>query len=151
MLPLIVILILKIPPHDRIRSWMGVPLVYRGKFIGILTLDSHSPNHFTETFARVTSVYADQVAVALETANLVDNVRQRAIESETLQQATAAIASTFNLSEIIDRILEQLKRVISYQTATFLLREENDMVVHGTPRPLPSGTVIRFSFPHPCQ
>ena len=137
----------KFPPHDRIRSWMGVPLVYRGKFIGILAIDSEKPNHFTEAFARITSVYADQVAVALETANLVDHVRQRAIESETLQQATAAIASTFNLSEIVDSILEQLKRVICYQTATFLLRDQNDMVVHGTRGLYPQEQLSGLRFP----
>ena len=137
----------KNPPHDRIRSWMGVPLIYRGRFIGILAIDSHKPNHFTETYARITSVYADQVAVALETANLVDHVRQRAIESETLQQATAAIASTFNLSEIIDRILEQLKRVIPYQTATFLLRDDAGMVVHGTRGLYPQEQLFGLRFP----
>jgi diguanylate cyclase (GGDEF)-like protein len=48
-----------------------------------------------------------------------------------LNQATAAVASTFDLNEIIDRILDQLKRVIPYQTAIFLLLDGDDMVIQG--------------------
>ncbi len=67
------------PPHNRIRSWMGVPLIVQERLIGMLTLDSIYPHHFTEDHARLATAFADQVAIALENVRLFTEVQQLAL------------------------------------------------------------------------
>lgn len=66
------------PPHNHIRSWLGVPLVIRQRVIGLLAIDSSQPNHFTPAHARLASAFADQVAIALENARLFSEVQELA-------------------------------------------------------------------------
>src|SRR6266545_4222138 len=59
--------------HDlgkHIRSWLGVPLMSKGKVLGVLNIDSVRPPRFTERDVEVARAFADQAAVALENAQL---------------------------------------------------------------------------------
>jgi diguanylate cyclase (GGDEF)-like protein len=67
------------PPHNRIRSWMGVPLIFQERMIGMLTLDSVHPDHFTNDHVRLAQAFADQVAIALENVRLFTEVQQLAL------------------------------------------------------------------------
>lgn len=67
------------PPHDHIRSWLGVPLLVRDQLIGLLAIDSVEPFHFTNTNLELVSAFADQVAVAIENARLFEETRRLAI------------------------------------------------------------------------
>ena len=60
----------KRPPHDHIRSWLGVPLIAQGRVIGLLAIDSSKPNDFDEAMKDIASQFAAQVAVTLENARL---------------------------------------------------------------------------------
>ncbi|MEP0806450.1 MAG: diguanylate cyclase [Chloroflexota bacterium] len=67
------------PPHDHIRSWLGVPLIVRDQLIGLLAIDSVEPFHFTDANIELVSAFADQVAVAIENARLFDETQRLAI------------------------------------------------------------------------
>ncbi|MFZ5882962.1 MAG: diguanylate cyclase [Chloroflexota bacterium] len=67
------------PPHDHIRSWLGVPLIVRDQLIGLLAIDSTDPFHFTNANLELVSAFADQVAVAIENARLFDETQRLAI------------------------------------------------------------------------
>lgn len=67
------------PPHDHIRSWLGVPLTVRDQLIGLLAIDSVQPFYFTNANLDLVSAFADQVAVAIENARLFDETQRLAI------------------------------------------------------------------------
>ena len=69
----------KNPPHDHIRSWLGVPLTIQNKIIGLLAIDSTEANHFTEEDASLASAFADQVAVVLENTRIFKETQGQAI------------------------------------------------------------------------
>lgn len=66
-------------PHDRIRSWLGVPLIVQGRVTGMIALDSLKTATFTPDHARLAAAYADQVAIALENARLFAQTQELAI------------------------------------------------------------------------
>jgi diguanylate cyclase (GGDEF)-like protein/PAS domain S-box-containing protein len=66
-------------PHSHIRSWLGVPLIVRGKVTGLLAIDSVELNHFTNEHLQTVTVFADQVATALENARLFEEVQDLAL------------------------------------------------------------------------
>ncbi|MFN8383893.1 MAG: histidine kinase N-terminal 7TM domain-containing protein [Anaerolineales bacterium] len=67
------------PPHNHIRSWLGVPLIVQDKTIGLLAIDSSEANHFTEENIDIATVFAGQVAVVLENARLFKETQTQAI------------------------------------------------------------------------
>lgn len=66
-------------PHEHIRSWLGVPLIVRGKTIGLLAIDSAQYDYFTQSHLKTVSTFADQVAIALENARLFEEVQNLAL------------------------------------------------------------------------
>ena len=61
--------------YDQFRAWMGVPLIVRERVIGMLTLTHHLPDVYTPRHANLAFAMANQVAVALENANLYKQAR----------------------------------------------------------------------------
>lgn len=67
------------PPHDHIRSWLGVPLITQGKIIGLLAIDSAKPDDFQEREIALALEFANQVAVILENARKMQETKTQAI------------------------------------------------------------------------
>ncbi|HEV2464146.1 MAG TPA: SpoIIE family protein phosphatase [Acidobacteriaceae bacterium] len=59
------------------RSEMAVPLVYKGKVIGVLDLEHTRGSAFNEDHERALSTLAGQVAIAIENARLYQRVAQQ--------------------------------------------------------------------------
>ena len=66
-------------PHGHIRSWLGVPLNVRDEIIGLLAIDSTELNYFTQGHLEMITIFADQVAIALENARLFEEVQNLAL------------------------------------------------------------------------
>jgi diguanylate cyclase (GGDEF)-like protein/PAS domain S-box-containing protein len=62
-----------------IHSWLGVPLIFQGKIIGLLTIDSTKSNHFQEEDIKSASEFSNQVAIALENARIFEEAQSRAV------------------------------------------------------------------------
>ena len=56
------------------RSEMAVPLVYKGKVIGVLDIEHTRTNYFNEDHARAMSTLAAQIAISIENAQLYQRV-----------------------------------------------------------------------------
>lgn len=67
------------PPHNHIRSWLGVPMIVQEKTIGLMAIDSKQPNGFSEQDIMVASEFANQVAIALENARILHETQTQAI------------------------------------------------------------------------
>jgi PAS domain S-box-containing protein len=132
-------------PHDLIHGWMAVPLRVKGRMLGIIALDGYRVGQFTERHAQLAVTYANQVAIALENARLFSDLqseleeRRKLIaelelknaEAETLRESTSIVAATLETSEAVQRILEQLKRVVPYDSASVWLYKDKLAVMVG--------------------
>ena len=67
------------------------------------------------------SSLAQQVAVAIENARLFELEQHRRKEAETLSQATSALANTFDINNLLENILDWLKKIAPYDSATIML------------------------------
>jgi PAS domain S-box-containing protein len=133
-------------PHDYINSWLGVPLKTRGRIIGLIALDGKQKRQFNEHHAELAVTFADQVAIALENADLFSSLQteleerkmlireleRKNAEAETLRESTAIVAATLEISETVQRILEQIKRVVEYDSASVWLYVEQKAVMVGS-------------------
>ncbi len=84
--------------HKHFRSWLSVPLVSTGDYLGLLSIGHSDPNRFTEDHLRRARLLAIPAAAAIQNARLYETAR---IYGETLEkrladlkQAEAALAQS---------------------------------------------------------
>ncbi|MDX1520996.1 MAG: ATP-binding protein, partial [Anaerolineae bacterium] len=68
-----------------IRSWVGAPLLVQDQAIGVLTLDSFTPNAYGYEEARVLQIFAAQAAIAINNARLYSSAQQEIAERKRTQ------------------------------------------------------------------
>jgi diguanylate cyclase (GGDEF)-like protein/PAS domain S-box-containing protein len=112
-----------------IRSWMALPLLARGKFIGYMTLDSYKPKNYGPSQAALVQPFANQAAQAIENARLFDWVQRQAV--------TDALTGLYNRRGLFDfgqRELERAQRFNRPLTAIMLdidlFKQVNDRYGH---------------------
>ena len=113
----------RVETHN-IRAWLGVPLITKGQLIGLITLDSAQPNYFTADHTRLAAAFADQVAIAIENAQLYAALRDNADELEILYRASA------RLLQPAQTLADMGQRLIEVVTQEFLLAECSVLVLN---------------------
>jgi len=61
-----------------IESWLGIPIIFKSKIIGILTLDSTKQNLYTNYHSNVGLSFAYHAGIAIENAKLYGKTKQLA-------------------------------------------------------------------------
>lgn len=91
------------------RSEMALPLKARGQVIGILDVQSTKPAVFTEEDLQVLQILADQIALAIENARLLED-RERALKEleaqygETTRRAWSDLLAGKPLAYVYNRL-----------------------------------------------
>jgi GAF domain-containing protein/two-component sensor histidine kinase/PAS domain-containing protein len=116
--------------HSRqIRSWLGVPLLYREQVIGMIALDSNRPGFYTDHSAALAMTFANQVATAITNARLFAEEQRRVKELDRVFQASQAIASSLDLGAVLRKIVSLAGDVAgSDHTGVVLLGEDGELV-----------------------
>ncbi|MEJ2758382.1 MAG: GAF domain-containing protein, partial [Anaerolineales bacterium] len=92
---------------DYIHGWIGVPLVVGDKMIGCLTIDSEQPGFFDENHAEKAQAFANQAAIAIETANLFSQTQRRLKLLQSIHTIEQAISSNLDLKITMEVFLDQ--------------------------------------------
>lgn len=61
------------------RSYIGVPLIYRDRVLGVMSVQSRQPNAYDSRQIRLLETIAAQSAIAIENARLYDELRQLSV------------------------------------------------------------------------
>jgi signal transduction histidine kinase len=79
-----------------VKSVLAIPLIAHDKVVGVLNLfDKTETNAFDAEDLRLAQVYADQAAIFIENARLVDELRRAAVELESrVEQRTQELRTT---------------------------------------------------------
>jgi diguanylate cyclase (GGDEF)-like protein len=113
------------------RSALAFPLTAGAKRLGALLLAYNHQRRFQPEEVSIGEQAASLIALALEKFQAVEAASKRAEESETLRRASAAVVETLRSNEAVDRILEQLSLVLSYDSASVQLLRENELEIVG--------------------
>jgi len=123
------------------QSYLGVPLLLGDKLIGALVAqDPDRRDALDERVERLLTAAGAQIALAVDNLRLFEQARQtlaasqeRATHFETLTEAAVALASTLHSDEVIAAALDQMRRLVPYEAATFWQREGGAARRRGTP------------------
>jgi len=113
-----------------IQSMMLVPLLAQNEVIGTIGIDHVDPDkHFTPSQVRLAMTIAGQIAGAVERARLYEEEHRSRQLAEQLQAAAEVINQNLDLSVVMPEILDQLRSVIEYESASIQLIEGDAMRV----------------------
>lgn len=112
-------------------SLMGLPLMVGTQKFGAALIAFNQPHAFTRDEIEICEQAAGLMSLAFARLAALEDAERRAKEAEILRQAGAAVASTLNLEETIQRILEQLHNVIPYDSASVSLLQGESLVIVG--------------------
>jgi len=113
---------------ESVRSELAVPLMFRGKCVGVLDIQSQHPGYFTKEQQKILSLLASRLAVAIENARLFQKVRAQAESLLVLNEVSREISSILDVEELLRRAAELVKHVIDYQILSILLYDEEQHI-----------------------
>ncbi len=113
---------------DSVRSELAVPLMFQGKCIGVLDIQSNHLDYFTRDQQNILTMLASRLAVAIENARLFERVRSQAETLLLLNEVSREISSILDVEELLRRAAELVKRVIDYQILSILLYDEDQKI-----------------------
>ena len=66
-----------VPANPETRSELAIPLIYKGKVVGVLDLEHTRRGFFTEEHQRTMTTLAAQIAIAIENARLYEEIERQ--------------------------------------------------------------------------
>ncbi len=115
--------------EDGIRSYTCLPLTMWNHVIGVLSLAAETPHVFRAVDAEFLLQIAQHIAGAVWNALLHELEQKRRHMADALAQLSKIINSTLELDEVLEGALQQLARVIHYDTASILLIEGDNLKI----------------------
>jgi phosphoserine phosphatase RsbU/P len=105
----------------KILSELAVPLIVKGRTIGVIDVEASESNFFSEEHRSVLMLIASRVAIGVENARLYTRVARQAKQLVLLNEISRELTSILNLDQLFERIGELLLRLIDYQMFSILL------------------------------
>ncbi|HXF83452.1 MAG TPA: PAS domain S-box protein [bacterium] len=109
-----------------IRSAIGVPMVYRGELIGVLTVGERGERTlpFTPDDVRLLTLFAAQAASAVHNARLFEEARRRMDQLQALHDIDTAITSSMDVRVTLTVFLDKVTGTLGVDAADVLLLNE---------------------------
>jgi signal transduction histidine kinase len=125
--------------HPPMHSFLGVPIVIRGKAWGNLYLTEKTEGEFTEQDEESAVVLAEWAAIAIENARLYERSEQRRHEIEqafreleATRDVAVAIAGEVSLDRLLELIAKRGRALVAARSLVIMLREGDDLVIQTT-------------------
>jgi GAF domain-containing protein/HAMP domain-containing protein len=105
---------------------LEAPISVRGEIVGKLGVLGEKPGEWTEDEREIVQAVADEVAVALEQARLLEEVQRRAAQLETAAEVARDASGLLDIDTLVKRTAHLILQRFGYDhIAVFLLDEDH--------------------------
>ncbi|HEX6713599.1 MAG TPA: SpoIIE family protein phosphatase [Thermoleophilaceae bacterium] len=141
--------------EKKIRSLLGVPLIVRGRLLGVLHVGSLTQRDFGEEDSTVLQVVGDRVALAIDHSRLFEAERDARTQAEKtlerltqLQAVTESALAYLDLDELLLTLLNRTTAMLGTDTSAILLvTDAGDRLVARAAKGLEEEVERGFSLP----
>ncbi len=111
-------------------STLLIPIAAGAQGLGVLILDNFNTQAaFSPEDETLLLSLTQQVALSLENVRLVQATRERAGQLQALNDVATSMTSSLRSDTLVESLLDQLNPVLPFDTATLLLREDEQLRV----------------------
>jgi len=110
-----------LPTVDAVRTEMAVPMIARGKLVGVIDLQSTRLNAYKEQDRALLLLIASRVAVSIDNARLYRRVERQNRTLRTLAYLSQEFSSILALDELLRKIAKTIHAMINFDAFSILL------------------------------
>ncbi|HLH44162.1 MAG TPA: SpoIIE family protein phosphatase [Bryobacteraceae bacterium] len=114
---------------DAVRSELAVPMMARGKLVGVIDLQSTQLQAFTEQDRSLMRLIAARIAASLENARLYARVARQNRTLTTLAGLSREFSSILDVDELLGKIAAGVRTLIAYDAFSIYLVDEEKRVL----------------------
>lgn len=109
---------------EGIRSMLTLPVIARGKVIGVLRLLTGHPRDFTQEEIGFAASLAKQCGTAIENARMYEKQYREVRYLQAIQEVSKVISSTLDSREVLETIVRKIPEIMATRAATIRLLDE---------------------------
>ena len=115
-------------PHARAgtRSWLGVPLLFGDRVIGMISLDKREPSFYHPEHARLATAFAAHAAIAIENARLFTAERNSHLELKSIQATAALLSAELHIDTLLERMADEAAQAFRSEATSVMLWDANE-------------------------
>jgi len=110
---------------EECKSEIAVPLIFKGKIIGVLDAESEKLFAFGEKDERILSQLASQIAVVLENSRLFSAQKKRYVQLALINDIGRKVVTTLNLDKLLETTIEVIQLSLKYEHISLFLVDES--------------------------
>ncbi len=99
-----------------IKSIISIPLIAKGQMIGVIEAINKNNGEFSESDLAILEGLANQIAVAIDNANLYREAQRELLEKNLLIEISEKLSSTLSLNELLETIVDSLKQSVEFDS-----------------------------------
>lgn len=103
-----------------LRSYIGVPILFKNEVVAILNVDSKKPNKFKDRDLRNLEIFSKIISTSYEKDEMIKEIKELNLRLENLS-LTDPLTNLFNR--------RKFKEIVVYNIDTFLRRKENFQII----------------------
>jgi signal transduction histidine kinase/CheY-like chemotaxis protein len=112
------------PELVQIQSWLGVPLIYKDRVVGVLTLDNNASYAFTDADARYVFTLAYQTAIAVENTQLFEEWEDQSTRLKLINEVTQEINMLLDVDQLFNALARAIFVRLDYERVAILEVDE---------------------------
>jgi sigma-B regulation protein RsbU (phosphoserine phosphatase) len=109
---------------DAVRTELSVPMMARGRLVGVIDLQSTRLNAYTEYDRALLRLIAARVGISIDNARLYRRVERQNRTLKTLGNISREFSSILDLNELLGKISSTVRELINYDAFSILLVDE---------------------------
>jgi sigma-B regulation protein RsbU (phosphoserine phosphatase) len=110
-----------LPALDAVQSELAVPMLARGKLVGVIDLQSTRLNAYREQDRALVQLIASRVAVSIDNARLYRRVDRQNRTLRTLALLSQEFSSILDLDELLGKLAVTIHALVAYDAFSILL------------------------------
>jgi GAF domain-containing protein len=114
------------------RSEMALPLISRDQVIGAMTIQSNEREAFSNEDVSALQAMANQLANAIQNANLFKQTQEQLADLTTIQDATAKLTAALSFEEAMDALLPHVARAVEADRVSLFVIDGGQLTRTGT-------------------
>ncbi len=108
----------------QVRNLMALPLISRGRPLGVLEVINRRNGDFTEADRDTLFGLSDQIAISIDNSLLLRDARRRAKELERLSEVTSKLSGALRLEEALTIIMDSVSDLAPFDAGGIFLIDQ---------------------------